>query len=313
MLNALRRGVEELNVRCGTSQEGEESLAGSLASQQKSLKQLQQQVKQMEASAREQELEQSVRQLQGQLQALQEEKRQVAEALGAMAQQQQVLEQMQTQLLAGGKGTETGARLEELERSVSALQGQQQELKASVQDVLKMYQACPEHVGSMDKVAVAAMLQPVQQRQQQQERELQELRAQGTPGGCQEVSTVRKEVATVADALSMLCTKVEELAGTNSNDRLSCELGTVAKAVAGLTERLELLEGRSTEALPTPTNSSSTTRERPLTLERPERRSAPSPRRWLQEPLSVSVGRRSEVPGILSNNDLLSRSSHTAR
>ncbi|CAJ1363687.1 unnamed protein product [Effrenium voratum] len=70
--------------------------------------------------------------------------------------------------------------------------------------------------------------------------------------------------------------------------------GTVAKAVAGLTERLELLEGRSTEArfggggsffaLPTPTNSSSTTRERPLTLERPERRSAPSPRRWLQVP-----------------------------
>lgn len=319
MLNALRRGVEEISDRCGTLEAQKENGACSLERMRETEAKLNEMLRKMEATldsvdssqaSRDQDLAAAVQSLQGQFHVLQAEKRQVAEGLNAMGQKQQLIETMQLEIREKIQqvGPQPVARLSALETSVSMIQGQQRELSASLQGVVNMYQACPEHVGSMDKVAVAALLQPIQQCQQQQAKELQELKTMilelknsQTPETSEtsEAGAARREVATLADALSMLCTKVDELSSAEG-DRHGAELGAISKALASLTERVDQIEGKGTlEAHPTPSSASSQTRERPR---------APSPRRWLQEPLFVSVGRRSEVPGILQSTDqLLSR------
>lgn len=318
MLNALRRGVEEISDRCGTLEAQKENGACAMERMRETEAKFNEMLRKMEATldsadssqaSRDQDLAASVQSLQGQFQVLQAEKRQVAEALNAMGQKQQLIETMQLEIREKiQQVTQPVARLSALETSVSLIQGQQGELSASLQGVVNMYQACPEHVGSMDKVAVAALLQPIQQCQQQQAKELQELKTMilelknSETSETSEAGAARREVATVADALSMLCTKVDELSSAGEGDRHGAELGAISKALASLTERVDQIEGKGTlEAHPTPSSASSqTTRE--------QRPRAPSPRRWLQEPLFVSVGRRSEVPGILQSTDqLLSR------
>lgn len=308
MLNALRRGMEEIGDRCGTLEAEKENGACTVVRLKDTEAKFNQMLRKMEAlthsadssqgAAKDQDLVAAVHTLQSQFQVLQAEKRQVAEGLSAMAQKQLLLETMQQELREKiPQVTQTASKLSNLEGSLALLQAQQKDLAASVQGVANMYQACPEHVGSMDKVAVATMLQPIQQCQQQQAKDLQELKALIEAKVGEE-----NEVATMADALSMLCTKVDELANANPEDRFGAELGTIAKALTSLTDRVDQLEAKGNlEAHPVPSSASSQTRE--------QRPRAPSPRRWLQEPLFVSVGRRSDVPGILQSNDPLSRNS----
>lgn len=312
MLNALRRGVEEISDRCGTLEAQKENGACTMERMRETEAKFNEMLRKMEATldsadssqaSRDQDLAAAVQSLQGQFQVLQAEKRQVAEGLNAMGQKQQLIETMQLEIREKIQQVmQPVARLSALETSVSLIQGQQRELSASLQGVVNMYQACPEHVGSMDKVAVAALLQPIQQCQQQQAKELQELKMMilelknSETSETSEAGAARREVATVADALSMLCAKVDELSSTGEGDRHGAELGAISKALASLTERVDQIEGKGTlEAHPTPSSASSqTTRE--------QRPRAPSPRRWLQEPLFVSVGRRSEALHCVVNH-----------
>eukprot|EP00913_Durusdinium_trenchii_P022519 g21154.t1 len=190
-----------------------------------------------------------------------------------MAQKQLLLETMQQELRTSVARPPCTVRCASVHGSLALLQAQQKDLAASVQGVANMYQApmsydydrscskhfaacckaCPEHVGSMDKVAVATMLQPIQQCQQQQAKDLQELKALIEAKVGEE-----NEVATMADALSMLCTKVDELANANPEDRFGAELGTIAKALTSLTDRVDQLEAKGNlEAHPVPSHSSS--------------------------------------------------------
>ena len=82
-------------------------------------------------------------------------------------------------------------------------------------------------------------------------------------------------------AAPRLCGKVDALSSEPS--LLRGELQGLGKGLAALAERLEQLERGDVTATPSAGGES-----------RPR---APSPRRWLQEPLFMAVGRRHEVPG----------------
>jgi len=309
MLNALRRGVEEISDRCGTLEAQKENGACTLERFRETEAKFNEMLRKMEVTLNSedtcQDLVIAVKTLQSQFQILQAEKRQVAEGLNAMGQKQHLIEQMQLEIREKIQQVAPAAHLQQMESTLTQLQGQQRELSASVQGLLNMYQACPEHVGSMDKVAVAALLQPIQQTQQQQAQELsdfkmmlEELKGEGS-----EAKAARREVATVADALSMLCSKVDELSNATGTDTV--DLGDLSKTLAALTERVEQMEGKGHQtmeaAAPTPSSASSSRGALPR---------VPSPRRWLQEPLFVSVGRNGrDVPGILQSTDLLSKPS----
>ena len=305
MLNALRRGVEEISDRCGTLEAQKENGACTLERFRETEAKFNEMLRKMEVTLNSedtcQDLVVAVKTLQSQFQILQAEKRQVAEGLNAMGQKQHLIEQMQLEIREKIQQVAPAAHLQQMESTLIQLQGQQRELSASVQGLLNMYQACPEHVGSMDKVAVAALLQPIQQTQQQQAQELSDFKVmlEELKGGHSEAKAARREVATVADALSMLCSKVDELSNATGTDTV--DLGDLSKTLAALTERVEQMEGKGHQtmeaaAAPTPSSASSSRGALPR---------VPSPRRWLQEPLFVSVGRKSDVPGILQSTDQL--------
>lgn len=310
MLNALRRGVEEISDRCGTLEAQKENGEGTTLERFRETEaKFNEMLRKMEVTLNSedtcQDLVVAVKTLQSQFQILQAEKRQVAEGLNAMGQKQHLIEQMQLEIREKIQQVAPVDHLQQMESTLTQLQGQQRELSASVQGLLNMYQACPEHVGSMDKVAVAALIQPIQKTQQQQAQELSNFKVmlEEMKGENSEAKAARREVATVADALSMLCSKVDELSNA-TNDTV--DLGALSKTLAALTERVEQMEGKGhvtvEAAAPTPSSASSS---RGALGPR-----VPSPRRWLQEPLFVSVGRKSDVPGILQSTDqLLSRPS----
>ncbi|CAE7778240.1 unnamed protein product, partial [Symbiodinium sp. KB8] len=171
-----------------------------------------------------QEMSAAVRVLQSQLQTLQAEKGQVAAAVTAMSQQQSGLEAMQEELLAGMARRPDEARMSVVEHGIASLHAKQNELSATLQGMMSL-NAAGEHVGSMDKVAVAAMLQPLQQRIGQQETDLKEMRSKVEQLRVSDTEVLKGEMATVADAMTTLCVKIEEMDTLKAvNDRLSSEL-----------------------------------------------------------------------------------------
>lgn len=322
MLNALRKGLDDLSGRCGTwppvgstAKEVPESMSLALerlrSDAEAKFADIHRRLEALRGSSiaepSYQEMSAAVRVLQSQLQTLQAEKGQVAAAVTAMSQQQSGLEAMQEELLAGMARRPDEARMSVVEHGIASLHAKQNELSATLQGMMSL-NAAGEHVGSMDKVAVAAMLQPLQQRIGQQETDLKEMRSKVEQLRVSDTEVLKGEMATVADAMTTLCVKIEEMDTLKAvNDRLSSELGTVAKALANLADRVDRLEGK------TPTNSIASAGAEVASAPTPRdprrsERKAPSPRRWLQEPLSVSVGRCSDVPGILQSSEhLLSR------
>ncbi|CAE7579331.1 unnamed protein product [Symbiodinium natans] len=236
-----------------------------------------------------------------------------------MGRQQSALEAMQEELLAGMARRPDEARVSAVEHGITSLHTKQSEISATLQagdhvaESLEVAGGIAEGLGlqgrhfdvrsgyrssrsDLEPHAVAAMLQPLQQRIAQQESDLKEMDAKLVELRQLRVPALKSELATVADAMTTLCAKIEDMDNLKAaNERLSSELGTVAKAVANLADHVDRLEGK------TPTNSVASAGEvasAPTPRDpRRDHRKAPSPRRWLQEPLSVSVGRCSDVPG----------------
>merc|ERR1719161_796797 len=65
-----------------------------------------------------------------------------------------------------------------------------------------------------------------------------------------ELQAVRSEVAMLANAINMLCARVDEIAAADHQTAMQTEMGAIANVVGKLSERVDKLEPKDKDQLP---------------------------------------------------------------
>jgi hypothetical protein len=168
----------------------------------------------------------SVRLVEGQLLAMQSEQGQVKEEIQAM----KAMSEQHHQLVVTCAGLPRVQSVEEQLRATKSETSQVKELLSNIEEQQQQF-----HV-----------------MHQRQEQDLQNIlatvkeqsgsRATSTEDGSTELKEMRSEVAMLANAINMLCGRVDELSSADHNAAMQAEIGAIAKVVSKLSERVDRLE-----------------------------------------------------------------------
>jgi len=359
VLSAMRHCIDELSIQCAwpraSASDADPSQAPTLSD-----------------AVRQQQLQ--LRQLSEMQAALQvqhdEQRRQAGMVAGWMKQQQEHLDEGMKAVTAAI--TDFPARQETMGASIFALQHRVAELAAACTD-RKEKEQTNECATATQLAALQEQLQQMNARQHQQDtdlkavasamRELGEAAASSSPIVASAATTaeaaasanaglqsLKSEVTTIANAVNILCDRVNSMSVKDQQRDLQTEIGAIANVVSNLSERVDRISGdnapRITEARsqetpealrqklaalvgdvrraqeerreaeaahshldengqapltvsqlplaalpPSTVLGASVKMPAALALPQAVSRKAPSPRRWMTEPLSVSVGR----------------------